>query len=75
MAVESTVENKVIERSACGEIVLTAPLPADKEEEVTAAIKTSINTAKPGNKADVTILFQKLCQVEDIYSLIGIFEF
>ena len=50
VAVESTVENKVIKRSACGEIALTAPLPEDKEEEVTIAIKTAINDAKPGNK-------------------------
>ena len=64
MAVESTVENKVIERSACGEIALTAPLPENKEEEITAAIKTAINEAKPGNKAHTTILFQKFREVD-----------
>ena len=50
VAVESTVENRVIERSACGEIALTAPLPEDKEEEITIAIKTAINEAKPVTK-------------------------
>ena len=67
MAVESTVENKVIEYSACGEIVLTAPLPKDKEEEVTAAIKTAINEAKPGNISHTTILFKNCHKVHDLF--------
>ena len=76
VAVESTVENKVIEYSACGEIVLTAPLPKDKEEEVTAAIKMAVNEAKPGN---ISHRFRhnfasKLCEVRDLF-IDGNFEF
>ena len=48
VAVESTIENKVIERSACGEIILTAAVSEEKEEDVTAAVITKLNEVKSG---------------------------
>ena len=48
LAVESTPENKAVDRAACGHVALTVPVVAAKMEKFTEAYQEALNTAQPG---------------------------